>query len=254
MALAILGALIVGLCLGLLGSGGSILTLPILTFLLGMPDKVAIASSLAIVGAISLFAAIPFARAGQVDTRSLLFFGVPSMIGSYLGAYISQFVSGPVQLAIFAGLMLIAAVLMLKPIALHEGGNPKIRPKYKIAVDGLLVGIITGLVGVGGGFMIVPALVLLVHLPMRRAVGTSLSIIALKSLTGFIKHAQILNELDLVLDWNVIAVFSVVGVLGSQVGRILGSKVNQASLKRGFGFFLIAMGIFIVYRTLPDLL
>lgn len=254
MALAIFGALIVGLSLGLLGSGGSILTVPILTYLLGMPDKVAIASSLAIVGAISLIAGIPFARAGLVDGRSLLYFGVPGMLGSYGGAYVSKFVSGPVQLSIFAGLMLVAAVLMLRPIALSDREDSSPRPKCKIIVDGLLVGIITGLVGVGGGFMIVPALVLLGGLTMRRAVGTSLFIVALKSMTGLYKHIQVLNELELTLDWKIIGIFSVVGIVGSQVGRVLGSKVNQDSLKRGFGFFLIAMGFFIVYRTLPSFL
>ena len=164
--LALPGALAIGLSLGLLGSGGSILTVPVLVYLLGQDEKVAIAGSLFIVGTIALVGGMQFLRAGFIQWRSVLIFGLPGMAGTYFGAVIAAFVPGTMQLALFALVMLGASYLMLRPLDLeHADSTP--RATWKIAVDGLAVGVITGLVGVGGGFLIVPALVLLGGLTMH---------------------------------------------------------------------------------------
>ena len=252
MLWALCGALLVGLSLGLLGSGGSILTVPVLTYLVGQDEKVAIAGSLGIVGAISLVAGLPYARSRQVDYRSLLFFGVPGMLGAYLGAFLSQYVSGATQLGVFAALMIVAAGLMWRPIEAREPSGTQ-RSVFKIGLEGLVVGVVTGFVGVGGGFLIVPALVLLGGLPIHRAVGTSLFIIALKSFTGFYKYVDVLEGLGLRLDWKILGTFALVGIVGSFAGKAVSGKLPQHVLERSFAVFLFVVGAFIVYRSWPEL-
>jgi len=154
------GAIAIGVSLGLLGSGGSIITVPVLVYLLGQDEKIAIAGSLFVVGNIALAGSLQYVRAGLIDWRNVFVFGVPGMMGTYLGAMIAAFVPGIVQLSVFALVMLLASYMMLRPVILaNEVHEP--RESWKIASDGLFVGVITGLVGVGGGFLIVPALVLL---------------------------------------------------------------------------------------------
>lgn len=247
-ALALLGALAIGLTLGLLGSGGSILTVPVLVFLLGQPEGIAIAGSLAIVGAIALVAALPYARRGDVDWRSVVLFGGPGMLGAAAGAWASKEIGGPWLLLLFALVMLAAAWTMHRAPALAPQRDP--RAAWKVGADGLGVGLLTGLVGIGGGFMIVPALVLLSGLAMQRAIGTSLAIIVLNAVVGFIAHARQLGP-GAVLDWGVIATFIVVGAAGSLVGGALGPRLPQALLKRGFAGFLVLLAAYIVWRTLP---
>ena len=175
MIYAILGAIVVGLSLGIFGSGGSILTVPVLIYLLHHPDKAAIAESLAIVGSIALVSALPYARAKHVDWRTAFIFGIPGMAGTYLGAWIAAFVAGYVQLFVFAGVMLLAAAQMWKRARANDDPShaetPPKRSMITIGGEGLAVGALTGFVGVGGGFLIVPALVLLGGLSMRRAVA-----------------------------------------------------------------------------------
>jgi uncharacterized protein len=252
------GAIAIGLSLGLFGSGGSILTVPVLIYLFGQDEKIAIAGSLAIVGSIALIGALPYLYKRQIDWRSVLFFGVPGMIGTYGGAWIAQYVSGILQLSIFAGVMLMAAVFMLKPPKLKTANLASEeafqRSLAKIIIDGLLVGILTGFVGVGGGFLIVPALVLLGGLTMKQAVGTSLLIIAMKSYSGFYKYLDVLDQQNLVLDWKIIISVSVIGIIGSFLGSYFGGKISQDKLKKGFGYFLILMGIWILYKNLPKLI
>jgi hypothetical protein len=245
------GAVAIGVSLGLLGSGGSILTVPVLVYLLGQPEKVAIAGSLAIVALISAFAALHYLRDRLVDWRSVLWFGLPGMAGTYGGAYLSQFASGAVQMAVFALVMLLASLLMIRPLHLETGSAP--RAPAKIVVDGLLVGVLTGFVGVGGGFLVVPALVLLGGLPMQRAVGTSLVIIALKSLTGFVKYQQVLDLQGLQLDYGVIALFAGLGIAGSFYGKRLALRLDQDRLRVVFGYFLIAMGVLILAQSVVRL-
>jgi len=153
--------------------------------------------------------------------------------------------------------MLAASVLMLRPIDLEKAGarHPaSSRSVWKIPVDGLIVGIITGLVGVGGGFLVVPALVLLGGLSMRQAVGTSLVIIALKSFSGFYKYQDVLVAQELSLDWEIIGLVTALGIAGSLAGNLIGGLIPQDKLKKGFGVFLIIMGGYILVKSAPALL
>jgi len=251
--LALLGAVIVGLSLGLLGSGGSILTVPLLVYLVGQPEKVAIAGSLAVVGGIALAGALPSAWRGGVEWRSVGWFGVPGMLGTILGAHLSRWIPGEVQLLLFAAVMLVAAWRMARAApASTTAAAP--RSRAWIVIDGLGVGLLTGLVGVGGGFMIVPALVLLGGLPMHRAIATSLWIIALNAFSGFAKHLFVLDAAGLTLDWTLLALFTAVGAGGSLLGQQLAARLPQALLRRGFAVLLVAMGLYIIGRELPALL
>jgi uncharacterized membrane protein YfcA len=247
------GAMAIGLSLGMLGSGGSIITVPVLVYLLGQDEKIAIAGSLFVVGTIALAASLQYVRVGLVDWRNVLVFGVPGMVGTYLGALIAAFVPGIVQLAVFALVMLLASYMMLRPVELvNEVHEP--RETWKIATDGLFVGVITGLVGVGGGFLIVPALVLLGGLAIHTAVATSLVIIALKSFSGFYKYMDVLEQQNLELDWNTLLLVTGLGIVGSFAGARIANRMPQEKLKKGFGFFLVVMGIYILARSVPQVL
>jgi len=250
---AIPGAIAIGVSLGLLGSGGSILTVPVLVYLIGQDEKVAIAGSLFIVGSIAAAGSLQFLRAGLIQWRSVLIFGVPGMAGTWLGAYLAGWVSGVTQLALFAVVMLLASWLMLRPPDL-ERAEAAPRAIWKIAADGLIVGIITGLVGVGGGFLIVPALVLLGGLSMHQAVATSLVVIALKSFSGFYKYMDVLAQQDLQLDWKTLLLVTGLGIAGSFAGSHFAKRLPQEKLRTGFGYFLIAMGIYILVRSAPEVL
>ena len=250
LMLAVPGAIAIGLSLGLLGSGGSILTVPVLVYLVGQDEKVAIAGSLFVVGSIALAGGLQFLRAGFIEWRSVLMFGVPGMLGTYLGAMLAAYVSGVMQLALFALVMLVASWFMLRPMDL-EHADRKERATWKIAADGLIVGIITGLVGVGGGFLIVPALVLLGGLSMHQAVATSLIVIALKSYSGFWKYLDVLEAQSLELDWATLLIVTALGIVGSVIGSKLARRLPQDKLKKGFGWFLIVMGIYILARSGP---
>lgn len=253
MILALAGAILIGLSLGLLGSGGSIITVPVLVYLVGQSEKVAIAGALAIVAAISLIAALPWTCKRQVEWRSVLWFGGSGMFGTWCGSWLSHWVPGVLQLFLFALVMLVAAVRMARPPA-HQVGAVERRRRVLIMLDGFAVGILTGLLGVGGGFLIVPALVLLGGLPVHRAVGTSLWIIAINASTGFIKHLEVLEQHGQQLDWRLIGLFIVFGGGGAMLGNHLAGTIPQAGLRRVFAGFLVVMGGFIVWRTLPELL
>jgi uncharacterized membrane protein YfcA len=252
LILAIPGALIIGFTLGLLGSGGSILTVPVLVYMLGQDEKVAIASSLAIVGLISLFGSIPYIKRQVTDWKMVALFGLPGVAGTYVGAWASVLVSGVVQMTVFAGVMMAAAYFMIKPAKEDESSSSSlsVRP-LMIVVEGLAVGVLTGFVGVGGGFLIVPALVLLGGISMHRAIATSLVIISMKSMAGFIKYVDVLDGAE--IDYTVIGLFSVVGFIGCVMGGYVAPLIPQDKLKKTFGLVLIAMGIFIFYQTIPGL-
>jgi hypothetical protein len=256
MSVAVLawpGAIAIGVSLGLLGSGGSILTVPVLVYLLGQDEKVAIAGSLAIVGTIALAGSLQYLRGRLIDWRNVWLFGLPGMIGTYAGAWIAGYVSGLLQLVIFAGVMLLASYFMLRPIRIASVAPTPTRHPGKIVADGLAVGALTGFVGVGGGFLIVPALVLLGGLPMHRAVATSLVIIALKSYSGFWKYLDVLADQGLALDWPTLGIVTALGIAGSFVGNHFATRLPQQHLRRLFGWFLIVMGIYIFARSLPGL-
>jgi uncharacterized membrane protein YfcA len=250
--LALLGALAIGLSLGLLGSGGSILTVPVLHYLVGQPEKLAIGGSLLVVGVIAAAASVPYALGRQLDWRKVGWFGIPGMAGAWVGASLAQWVPGAVQLALFAAVMLAAAWRMLRG---GVGGAP--RPpasRRAVVAGGTGVGLLSGLVGVGGGFLIVPALVLLAGVPMIDAVGTSLAIIALNAFTGFAKYLGVLDHEGLELDWPVLLAIAAIGVAGSFAGHRLGRRLPQATLRRVFGVFLLAMAAFIAVDVGPRLL
>jgi uncharacterized membrane protein YfcA len=267
--LALFGALAIGLTLGLLGSGGSILTVPVLVYLVGVPEKAAIAESLAIVCLIAGGGVIPFAFRRLVSWSTVLLFSLPGMIGAYMGALAATRISARVQLILFAVLMLSAAGLMLRRSVAHADSTPhnpadpgapgasanaSAAPATKqefetVIVQGFGIGVLTGLVGVGGGFLIVPALVLLVHLPMHKAVGTSLATITLNSAAGFYKHAQVLPSLHLQLDWHLITLFGALGIVGSLTGGAIARYVPHDRLRRIFGVFLVIMASFLLWKN-----
>ena len=237
--MAWIGAVLIGIALGLFGSGGSIVTVPVLVYLVGQPEKVAIAGSLAIVGAVAGLGALSYMRRSLVDWRSVLWFGAPGIVGTVAGAWLAEFVTGQLQLAVFAVVMLVAAVGMLRNgmASLPRGA----RARWKIMVDGIAVGALTGFVGVGGGFLIIPALVLLGGLNPAIAVGTSLVIIAVKSLAGFAKYLAVLERLDMSVDWPIIGIFVVLGGLGGVLGGALGRRLPAEVFRRAFAILLLVV-------------
>ena len=244
----------IGLTLGMLGSGGSAITVPILIYLVGHGAKESIAESMAIVGLISIAAAIPYAKAHQIDWRSVWYFGIPGMFGTFLGAWLGGIAHEALQLVVFGIVLFAAAYSMLRRVEVNtltadgECLEFERSPIWKVAIEGILVGILTGFVGVGGGFLIVPALVILGKLPMRLAIGTSLVIIVFKALVGFVKYEHYLVAHDMSVDLQTILIFATVGVLGSIAGRAINTQLDQALLRRVFAGFLILLGGFVVIR------
>ena len=238
----------IGLSLGLLGGGGSILTVPIFVYMLGYGAKPAIALSLPVVGATSLVGALSHWRAGNVNLRQALLFGLVAMVGAYGGARLAVLVSGIVQLTVLAVVMLAAAMSMLRrtndPASVQGTGSTQPVAPWLVLVVGLGVGMLTGLVGIGGGFLIVPALVILARLPMKQAVGTSLLVIAMNSASGF---AGYLGQVD--VPWAFMAKFTAVAIGGILVGTYLVRFVSQRALKRAFAVFLLLIGSFILYQN-----
>jgi uncharacterized membrane protein YfcA len=244
-------AALVGLSLGLLGGGGSILTVPIFVYVLGFGAKEAIAMSLAVVGTVSLFGAAGHWRAGNVNPRVALFFGAITMVGAFLGSRLAVFLSDATQLTLFALVMLAASVFMFRgrrARASDGGVAPPARATRQsllLALAGLAVGVLTGVVGVGGGFMIVPALVLLARVPMKEAVGTSLLVIALNAASGF---AGYLGQVEVA--WPLMGAFTAIAVAGILVGTRLVRHVPQEMLRRAFAIFLVLMGALVLYQNL----
>lgn len=250
MILALSLALLVGGSLGLLGGGGSILTVPIFVYVLGIEPKAAIAMSLGVIGLVSLAGAWSHWRDGRVDVRIALVFGSVAMAGTYLGARLSVFMSGTAQLVLFAVVMLVAAGFMYgdRPPVDEASSAPVRGPVLRwalIALEGVAVGILTGLVGVGGGFLIVPALVLLGDLPMKLAVGTSLLVIAMKSASGFVGYLGTPG-----IDAVFMATFSAAAVVGIVIGSRFVRIVPQRALRKTFAGFLVVMGALILIRNL----
>jgi uncharacterized membrane protein YfcA len=248
--LGLLLAVFMGLALGLLGGGGSILAVPILVYALGFGTKEAVAASLVIVGLTSMFGAAEHWRKGHVKLRVALVFGSFAAAGAYLGAQLAEFLSGPVQLSLFAVVMLGAAFFMFRDNESDEEGKDILsegstsRLLLGLAAPGLGVGVLTGLVGVGGGFLIVPALVLIAEVPMEAAVGTSLLIITMNSFAGF---AGYLGKAE--MQWGLMAFFIALAVAGSFAGAYLGRFVPSGALQKAFAVFLVGMAVFILYEN-----
>lgn len=237
VALTVGLAVLVGISLGLLGGGGSILTVPLLAYVAGMDAKQAIATSLLVVGTTSAVAAISHARAGRVQWRTGLIFGVAGMAGAYAGGLLARFIPGSVLLIGFAVMMIATAVAMLRGRKDVAPADPHHRiPVPKVLLEGLVVGLVTGLVGAGGGFLVVPALALLGGLPMPIAVGTSLVVIAMKSFAGFAGYLS-----SVAIDWRMAAMVTAAAVVGALIGARLTALVNPDSLRKAFGWFVLVM-------------
>ena len=237
-------ALLIGISLGLLGGGGSMLTVPVLHYVLGYDVKAAIPMSLVVVGLTSGFGALNHARAGAVRWRTALAFGPPAIVGAVLGAELGLRVDPAVQLTVFAVVMLGAAGAMLRRGNLAvPAPSHRARPLPFITLAGALVGLLTGFVGVGGGFLYVPALVLLGGLVMTDAIGTSLVLIVLSCMAGLLRYLG-----QVTLDWPAIALFTAIAFLGAAVGSRLVPHVSQRALQRGFAFFLLVMGALVLVR------
>ncbi|MER5712903.1 sulfite exporter TauE/SafE family protein [Streptomyces sp. NPDC002122] len=249
-ALIVAASLLIGVSLGILGGGGSILTVPILVYLAGQDTKEAIATSLFVVGVTSLAALIPHARAHRVRWRTGLLFGAFSMAGAYAGGRVAEYIPGTVLLVAFALMMLATAYAMLRK---PRNGKKKARPAHRdlplkhIAVEGLVVGAVTGLVGSGGGFLVVPALAILGGLPMGIAVGTSLLVIAMKSFAGLAGHLSGVS-----IDWGIALTVTVAAVAGSLIGARLAGRIPQDALRKFFGWFVVVMGVFVLAQQLDS--
>ena len=250
--MALLGfalAALIGLGLGLLGGGGSIMTIPVFVYVLGFDPKEAIAMSFPVVGATSFVGAIGHWRAGNVAERTAVLFGLVAMLGSYAGARLAVLVSGAVQLTLLAVVMLAAAASMLRTQpaisgAEATGSESKGRRLVTVAIIGVAVGMLTGFVGIGGGFLIVPALVILAKTPMKHAVGTSLLVIAMNSASGFVGY---LGQVQ--IPWGFMALFTAVAMAGILAGTYFVRFVSQSGLRRAFAALLIVTGCFMLYQN-----
>lgn len=251
-------ALIIGISLGLIGGGGSILAVPVLAYLFSVNEKIATAYSLFIVGSSALVGGIKQHFKGYVDWRTAIVFGIPAIIGvSLVRHYVVpalpevlftisdfEFTRRMGMFGLFAALMIPAAFSMLKERKEKETTSDAVKYNYPlILIEGLLVGAITGFIGAGGGFLIIPALVILANVKMKVAVGTSLIIIAIKSLIGFFLG----DALTMQIDWPFLATFTALSLVGIFIGSYLGNFIDGKKLKKGFGYFIFIMAAFIFY-------
>jgi len=257
MTLVIILSLAIGLLLGLLGGGGSILTVPVLVYLLQVEPKTAIATSLLVVGITSLIAMLGHARGGRVCLRTGLVFGAAGMLGAYGGGRVAAYIPSGILLLLFAAIMFGTAIAMLRGRRDEDSAAmanaplcPAHLPVMAILFDGLLVGGVTGLVGAGGGFLVVPALNMLGGLRMHAAVGTSLLVIAMKSfagLAGYISHVQI--------DFQLAGLLTTFAIIGSLLGGLFSHRIKPQMLRRFFGVFVIGIACYLLSRELkPELL
>jgi uncharacterized membrane protein YfcA len=244
MSPAVLGialALAIGVSLGFFGGGGSILTVPLFVYVFGLDAKAAIASSLIVVGVASLVAMLQHLRAGNVELRTGLVFGGAGMGGAYAGGRAAQFVDGALLLLLFASMMMLTALAMWRgrraPVAAAR------RSPARLLAQGLAVGLFTGLIGAGGGFLIVPALALWAGLPMPKAVGTSLLVIAMNSAAGFAGYAA-----HAAIAARLVAAISVCAIAGSVAGAAFARHMNPAWLRRAFAGFVLVMAAWILVR------
>lgn len=242
-ALGLALSLLIGALLGFFGGGGSILTVPLLVYVFELPPKEAIASSLLIVACASVLGAVQHWRMGNVDIRIGLLFGTSGMVGAFAGGRAAALFDGALLMLLFAAMMVLTAFAMWRgrrnPTALIAPSHPRAR----LMAQGLGVGIFTGLVGAGGGFLIVPTLVLWAGLPMATAVGTSLLIIVMKSLAGFSGYLS-----HVVVDYGIVAAVATVAIAGSFLGAGLAHRIDPATLRRTFATFVMVMASFILGR------
>ncbi|MFP8963686.1 sulfite exporter TauE/SafE family protein [Streptomyces nanhaiensis] len=247
LTLVLVLALLVGVSLGLLGGGGSILTVPLLVYVAGMDAKEAIATSLFVVGVTSAVGMINHARGGRVRWRTGVLFGAAGMAGAYAGGLIGGSIPDVVLLAAFAVMMIVTAAAMLRGRRdVDPGKAHRQLPVGRVLLDGAAVGLATGLVGAGGGFLVVPALALLGGLPMPVAVGTSLLVIAMKSAAGFAGYLSTVQ-----IDWSLTLAVTGFAIAGSLAGAKLAGRVPADVLSRLFAWFVLAMGTFVLVQQAP---
>lgn len=239
----------IGLSLGLMGGGGSLLTVPALVYLVGQTPQSAVTTSLAIVGANSLMGASFHRSQGTLNWNVALSFGGAGMLVAYLAAGFSNMVPEAVLLLAFAIVMLFVGGLMLMRARQDVAEMTVPRPFPVVIVSGAGVGLMTGILGIGGGFLIVPALVMLVGLPMRIAVGTSLIVIAMNSLAGFLGHVG-----DGSFDITMTAIFTAAGLVGTFAGARLNKRLPTGRLQKGFAWFVIVLAFFLLYDNLLPLI
>lgn len=240
-------SLLIGVSLGFFGGGGSILTVPLMVYVFGLDPKAAIASSLLVVGAASSFGAIHHWRVGNVDFRTGFLFGAAGMTGAYIGGRVGAFLDGTLLLLLFASMMVLTAVAMWQGRRARSSAASTKRSTARLLLQGLAVGSFTGLVGAGGGFLIVPALALWAGLSMRAAIGTSLLIIVLNTMAGFLGY---LNHVE--VDYSLIGAVTIMAIAGSFLGSHLANRIDPASLRRAFAVFVATMAVFILFREADE--
>lgn len=260
--LGYIGSVLIGISLGLIGSGGSILTVPVLVYLFRIDAVLATGYSLFIVGVSSLIGSISYFLKGLVNIRTAVVFGIPSIIAVfYTRAKIIPAIPPEILnigdftltksvflLVLFALLMIPASYRMIKSTSPSDAVEIKKEQVFNyplILLEGIVVGVLTGMVGAGGGFLIIPALVLLSRLPMKEAVGTSLIIIAVKSIVGFLGESEISAS-----DWKIILGVLAFAILGIFIGSALSTKIDGKKLKPAFGWFVLIMGVYILIKEL----
>ena len=267
LVFAYISSILIGVSLGLIGAGGSILTVPVLVYLFGVEPVMATAYSLFIVGVSSLIAVFPKYKQHLISIKTAIVFGIPSIVAifitrKYLLPAIPNeilifeafhFTKAAFLMSLFAVLMIIASFSMLferkEKKKLEEEKN-KIKQEFNypfILLEGTIVGVLTGLVGAGGGFLIIPALVMLSKLPMKMAIGTSLLIVAAKSLIGFLGDVSSHAEK---IDWTLLGFVTLLSISGIFIGNNLSKKIDGEKLKKGFAWFILVMGIYIVFKEL----
>ena len=259
-----IASVFIGISLGLIGGGGSILTVPVLVFLFGESAELSTAYSLFIVGTTALVGGIRNATMGNVNYKTAVVFTIPAFIAVYLTrAYLVPAIPQNILtvgtftltkdfaiMVFFALVMLAASVSMIRNKRKDEDEEGETAPIFNIpaiVAEGAVVGVLTGIVGAGGGFLIIPALVLFAKLPMKKAVGTSLLIIAAKSLIGFIGDVQ---RPDLIIDWTLLLTVTAIAVAGIFVGIYATNFIDGKKLKKGFGWFVLVMAVYIILKQI----
>ncbi len=252
-------AVFVGITLGLIGSGGSILSVPILTYVMGIDPVLSSAYSLFVVGTTALVGGFQKAKQKLVDFKKVVLFGIPTIIAVFsmrkfvipaipeviFSSSIFTLNKSVFIMIVFAIVMITASIRMIKPV--KESLVSDVNLNYtKIFVNGLLIGIVAGFVGAGGGFLIIPALYFLANTPMKKAIGTSLFIVSSQSLIGFLGDVRP----DQNIDWQLLLLFTVYSIIGVVIGNLLSKKVEGEKLKTAFGWFVLLMGIGIILKEL----
>ncbi|TDD95771.1 sulfite exporter TauE/SafE family protein [Flavobacterium cellulosilyticum] len=253
-------AVFVGITLGMIGSGGSILSVPILVYVMGIEPTLATAYSLFIIGTTSLVGGIHKARQKLVDFKKVILFGIPSVLTVFvtrkiLVPNITEVIftseiftmhKSVLIMVVFAFVMIFASVRMIKPLKEIIHSESEKLNYIKIVFLGILIGLVSGFVGAGGGFLIVPTLLIFARIPMKMAVGTSLFIVSSQSLIGFTGDLMG-NEM---IDWKLLQLFTIASIGGILIGNAISKKVDDEKLKIGFGWFVLAMGIYIILKEL----